>query len=62
MHTCAVNTKLYRQLPQNHYTLDYTNLGTTMNFQLVFAIMFNGCIGIMGEGSLLMMANGNIHN
>ena len=35
--------------PQNHYTQDYTNVGSVLNFQQVFAIMFNGCTGIMGE-------------
>ena len=35
--------------PQNHYTQDYTNVGRVLSFQLVFAIMFNGCTGIMGE-------------
>ena len=33
---------------QSHYQEDYTNLGSILNFQNVFAIMFNGCTGIMG--------------
>ena len=32
---------------QPNYTIDYTQ-GTVMQFTTVFAIMFNGCTGIMG--------------
>ena len=34
---------------QSHYTQDYTSVGAVLSFQQVFAIMFNGCTGIMGE-------------
>ena len=34
---------------QSHYTKDYTQVGAVLNFQQVFAIMFNGCTGIMGK-------------
>jgi len=36
--------------PQSNYTLDYTQTDVgRMTFNLVFAVMFNGCSGIMGE-------------
>ena len=34
---------------QSHYTKDYTSVGSVLSFQEVFAIMFNGCTGIMGR-------------
>ena len=36
---------------QRNYTVDYTQVrnSTSLNFQTVFAILFNGCTGIMGE-------------
>lgn len=34
---------------QSHYIQDYTHVGGVLSFQQVFAIMFNGCTGIMGE-------------
>ena len=38
-------------VPQSHYTKDYTSLGKVLGFQQVFAVMFNGCTGIMGEAA-----------
>ncbi|CAI7995534.1 Solute carrier family 12 member 9 [Geodia barretti] len=47
---CFVMLSLFSVM--SHYTQDYTNLGKTMNFQLVFAIMFNGCTGIMAGANI----------
>ena len=44
-------------IAQSNYTVDYTqvnlhdeaSINHRLNFQAVFAILFNGCTGIMGE-------------
>ena len=34
---------------QSHYGEDYTQPKGILSFEAIFAIMFNGCTGIMGE-------------
>ncbi len=46
---------------QSNYTIDYTNQGSGIQtFNLVFAVMFNGCSGIMGEYQLALLVSASI--